>query len=127
MVVYAKGDYIGDHVDIDTRNIIGAGILVIDGSLEVGDSEAILDWKGIVIIRSKLLIDSDAHFTVVGGMVMHGPEESQSQIDDATVTIQYSSEALSRAMSVFSEAGYVLFNWREAAVPPSIATQLTGN
>ena len=124
MVVYAKGDYIGDHVDIDDRNIIGAGLLVIDGSLEVADSSAILDWKGIVIIRSKLLIDSEAQFTVIGGMVMHGPKESQSQIDDATVTIQYSSEAVSRAMSVISESGYTMFNWREAAVPPSIATEL---
>ena len=124
MVVYAKGDYIGDHVDIDDRNIIGAGLLVIDGSLEVADSSAILDWKGIVIIRSKLLIDSEAQFTVIGGMAMHGPKESQSQIDDATVTIQYSSEAVSRAMSVISESGYTMFNWREAAVPPSIATEL---
>jgi hypothetical protein len=124
MVVYAKGDSFGDHVDLDKRKVIGAGILVVDGSLEVGDAEAVLDWKGIVIIRSKLLID-DAFVRIVGGVVMYGPYQ-HSQIDDGNITIQYSTEALARALQVLGPTGYVVLNWRQAPVPPAARAALEG-
>ena len=124
-IVFARGDKSGDLIDLNHNKIKGAGILVIDGGLEIGDVEAAVDWKGLVIIRGKFLVD-DGYLKIVGGLIVNQQieqfldQQQHSQIDDATVTVQYSEQTLSKAAGAVSD-GITILNWREGPVPEDAA------
>ncbi len=126
VIVWAKGEdpsNSDNHIKIgNATKLQGYGILVVDGSLEVQSDVTNFDWKGIVIVRSKLLVDSswEMPFKIRGALVMHGSSGGPSKVDkDVTFDIQYSAEAINMAVGlavVGSDSKWSIFHWREAPI-----------
>ena len=131
-LVWARGTDPDDPDNITTvtgpQEIVGNGILVLDGALSLSGADCKLDWTGIVIVRNALIIDDFASFKVNGGVVLHGsPDYTQTRVDEGTFHVSYSREALAMAeygglSKIPGGVVWELFHWREAPIPHSGAS-----
>ncbi len=68
----------------------------------------------------------DGYLKIVGGLIVNQQieefldQQQHSQIDDATVTVQYSEQTLTKAAGAVSD-GITILNWREGPVPEDAA------
>lgn len=96
-VIYISGD-------AKATNLIGYGILFIDGNVELAGN---LGWTGIIIVNGDMIFSGGGVKTITGAVIGGGDAVALN----GSVDIQYDCEVLSDLHDSFS--GYRMTSWRQ--------------